>query len=392
MKILMLLESEFPPDIRVENEISSLTEAGHEVHLACTTRKNRPPEERINNAVIHRKGMSAFIYKSSVGSLKFPFYFNYWRRYISRLLEKEKFDAIHVHDLPLSRIGAEVKMKYKLPLVIDLHENWPGLLSISPHTKTVLGKLLCNINQWKNYEKKYVSYADRIIVVVQEAKERIMKLSVPEEKIIVVSNTLNLRDFVIPPETKSKSPGKKILIYEGGINFHRGIQYVLEALSKIRHLSGKIEFWIIGSGSFLKDLKLLSSELQLDDIVRFMGWQPQEKVFEFINMADSAIIPHIKCSHSDSTIPHKLFHYMYAGLPILVSDCDPLKRIINETSGGYVYTFDDTDTLAGKIEFLLNTESSLKRTDGKEWVIRKYNWDVDKERLINIYDGLEKEI
>jgi len=40
MKILMILESEFPPDVRVENEIVALTEAGHEVHLACSTRKN----------------------------------------------------------------------------------------------------------------------------------------------------------------------------------------------------------------------------------------------------------------------------------------------------------------------------------------------------------------
>ena len=42
MKILMILESEFPPDVRVENEMLALTEAGHEVHLACSTRKNRP--------------------------------------------------------------------------------------------------------------------------------------------------------------------------------------------------------------------------------------------------------------------------------------------------------------------------------------------------------------
>ena len=39
MKILMVLEWEFPPDVRVENEMLALTEAGYEVHLACSTRK-----------------------------------------------------------------------------------------------------------------------------------------------------------------------------------------------------------------------------------------------------------------------------------------------------------------------------------------------------------------
>ena len=39
-KILMLLDSEFPPDIRVENEAVSLIEAGFEVHVLCFAGKN----------------------------------------------------------------------------------------------------------------------------------------------------------------------------------------------------------------------------------------------------------------------------------------------------------------------------------------------------------------
>jgi len=45
MKILMVLEWEFPPDVRVENEMLALTEAGYEVHLACSTRKDKSLKE-----------------------------------------------------------------------------------------------------------------------------------------------------------------------------------------------------------------------------------------------------------------------------------------------------------------------------------------------------------
>ena len=41
MKILMVLDHEFPPDIRVENEIASLHNAGHEIHVACYTMKGQ---------------------------------------------------------------------------------------------------------------------------------------------------------------------------------------------------------------------------------------------------------------------------------------------------------------------------------------------------------------
>ncbi|MBN1107940.1 MAG: hypothetical protein JXA55_04195, partial [Bacteroidales bacterium] len=60
MKILMLLESEFPHDVRVENEIETLTDAGHEVHLACITRKGKPALENLDGTIIHRKSISRF--------------------------------------------------------------------------------------------------------------------------------------------------------------------------------------------------------------------------------------------------------------------------------------------------------------------------------------------
>jgi len=390
MKILMLLESEFPPDRRVENEISALSEAGHEVHLACFTRKNRQREELFGDAVIHRMPIRIFTYKSSVASLKFPFYFRFWRRFISSLISNQIFDVVHVHDLPLCMIGSEIKNIYNIPLIIDLHENWPGLLRVSPHTKTLLGRLLCNIDEWENYEKRYVRIADKVIVVVREAAERLMKLSIPEQKIEIVSNTINIKDFHTIPKTWKMSPGKKIMIYEGGITFHRGIQYVLKALAKLGSGASDIEFWIVGSGKYQEKLGNLSDELHLNDVVRFLGWQPQEKVYELISNADIAVIPHIKSSHTDNTIPHKLFHYMYAGLPILASDCAPMVRIINETSAGHTYKYDNTDELANKIKLLLNRESFSKPTNGKEWVMKKYNWDIDKLRLIDTYNQLGK--
>lgn len=385
MKILMLLESEFPHDVRVENEIEALTEAGFEVHLACPTRKNRPAKEIFNGATIHRKPISNFIYKSSIGSLKLPFYFNFWWSYVSSIFQKESFDAIHIHDLPLARIGARIKEKFSIPLIIDLHENWPELLRISTHTKSFAGRLLCSIEEWKEYEKKYLKKADRIIVVVDEAAERLKRLSVPENKISVVSNTINLKGIKARIKIDKAPTDKKVLIYEGGITFHRGLQYVLEALSKIRDAAGKIELQIVGTGNYLETLKQMSVRLQVEPMVKFHGWQPQEKVYKMIGSADAALIPHIKSPHTDSTIPHKLFHYMYAGIPILASNCDPIERIIKETSAGFIYQFNITDDLASKIKMILAGILTVDQISGREWVTNKYNWKADGERLVSAY-------
>jgi len=202
MKILMILEWEFPPDVRVENEILALSEAGHEVHLACSTRKNRPESDKFGKAFIHRKKISKFIYKSSVGCLKFPFYFNFWRDFLFPICHREGYDAVHICDLPLSRIGQEIKQKFNTWLIIDLHENWPALLKTAKHTRTIAGRLLSSNRQWIEYERITLPEADKIITVIEEARDRVIHLGIDPGKISVVSNTINYDGLNIKTEKK----------------------------------------------------------------------------------------------------------------------------------------------------------------------------------------------
>ncbi|MBR4136869.1 MAG: hypothetical protein IKU05_00510, partial [Bacteroidales bacterium] len=95
MKILIVLDQPFPPHPRVENEMRSLTEAGHEVHIACFQWDGEPLVEQMPYGTIHRRHISKFRHKTSVGVLKFPFYFNYWRSFVADLYKEIRFDAIH---------------------------------------------------------------------------------------------------------------------------------------------------------------------------------------------------------------------------------------------------------------------------------------------------------
>ncbi len=388
MKILMTLESTFPPDKRVENEIDSLLKSGNEVCIICFGTKSAPKTSYYKTAKIYRINPANIIRKSSVAALKLPIYFSYWKIKLKQLFKKYNFDVVHVHDLPLIKPVLQLRDIYNFKVILDLHENWPGLLSVSPHTKTVFGKLLCDINQWEKYEKKFVPLSDKIIVVVNEAKNRLTNLSVQKSKIHIVSNTLNIQEVKDYSKKENSNKEKTIFIYEGGITYHRGIQYVLKALSNIEYSESNIEFRIIGDGSYLNNLKTISFELNLDNIVKFYGWQPLGKVFELLSEADIAIIPHIKSSHTDTTVPHKLFHYMYAGLPILASNCNPIERIIKETSAGYIYKYNDVDELTKQIKFILSNIKDLALIDAKEWVTKKYNWVNEEEALLKLYSKI----
>ena len=391
MKILIVLDQPFPPHPRVENEMRSLTEAGHEVHIACFQWDGEPLVEQMPYGTIHRRHISKFRHKTSVGVLKFPFYFNYWRSFVADLYKEIRFDAIHICDLPLAKVGYEAKCKYGVHFVLDLFENWPVLLQLSTHTNTFLGKLLSTYSQWVRYEKTMCALADKIIVVVDEAKTRIESLGIAPEKIYIVSNTLNLSQFQ-PTERRGFNKGEFKMLYVGSVNYHRGLQYVLQAIALLKAKNINVHFDLVGSGSYLKNLVQLIEELGIQDNVTLHGFKLFTQICGLYESADVALIPHIKSGHTDNTIPHKIFQYMYAEIPMIVSNCDPLVRITNETESGMSYRYDHPEELAETICDLYENPEKLNLfiQHGRQAVVDKYNWETDGKVLIELYESFSR--
>jgi glycosyltransferase involved in cell wall biosynthesis len=387
MRILMLLENEFLRDSRVEKEVETLFKSGHEIIIAAISKSDLPFKEKRENCIVFRKRISKFILKSSVGALKFPFYFNFWRKYIAGIVKEHPIDAVHVHDLPLCLVGIEIKRKYNVKLVIDLHENWPALLNVSSHVNTFMGKILSSEKQWRSYEKSCIMEADRIITVVAEMRDRIAQPGAPN-KIIVLENT---------PDHKTNSELKYnrdkrffTLIYIGGISFHRGLQYIIKGISLLVP-ELPVRLWIAGDGKYSASLREQVKNLGLQDFVIFFGMVSKDKTEELMSKADVGLIPHIRSEQSDNSSPNKLFEYMEAGLPVLASNCSSVKRIIDETDIGETYVFDSSADFAAVVKKLYNNHEKrvIFASNGRKAVTEKYNWERGSVSLLNLYSSIK---
>ncbi|HUS86921.1 MAG TPA: glycosyltransferase family 4 protein [Bacteroidales bacterium] len=389
MKILMVLESIFTGDTRVENEALSLISDGHDVSIICYSETKRTYTETHRNISLFRIGISPFIKKSSIGALRFPIYFKFWTKEIKRILSLYDFHAIHIHDLPLIKIGYDIANEYNLKLVLDLHENFPALLNISEHTKTFLGRLLCSIPQWEEYEIEYVNKVDNIIVVIEEARERLISLGADTNKIKVVSNYLKTETFK-KVKKKPFNNDRITFIYLGGVTYHRGLQFVIEATKKLKNYSDRFNILIIGDGRFVPTLKIMVRKYELHN-VEFTGWLAESDSFEKLGEGDIAIIPHIKSAHTDNTIPHKLFFYMYYGFPVISSDCMPIKRIIEESNAGLTFPSGNSEMLASLMEkFILSPQLINDYSSSTHAVEKKYNWEIESVKLKGIYKDLNQ--
>ncbi len=73
--------------------------------------------------------------------------------------------------------------------------------------------------------------------------------------------------------------------------------------------------------------------------------------------------------------------------PVIVSDCPPLKRIIEDAGGGLVFRHDSPGELAGAITRLYKDEGLRNRMgeSGREAFLDRYNWDSTSGDLKRLY-------
>jgi len=417
--VAMVLDQPFPPDARVEREAVALTEAGYQVHLLCMFSQNpdrqkaEPATEVYRGFTLHRVDPQAITwqipgtpfqtrlpYKGLLKSIN-RLLFNVdsaWQTAIDRFCTTVQPDMLHIHDLRLVSTGLRIAQKRQIPLVADLHENYPALMRI------LKGKIDPEIGlkarkKWQTIENRCVKKASHVLVVVEEAKERLVNNGLAPDKVTVVANTVDAQKFLALPEdpqdtlVKKQARGHFVLTYVGFINSdHRGIHTVIDALALLKNECPNLLF--IAAGGYREPYKRVLDEKilshGLESSVWFTGWLDESDFVPYIQAADIGLCPHQANEHTHHTFPNKVYLYHLFQKPVIVSDCRPLERYINDTEGGLVFPSENAEALADTIIQLYHN-ATLRRQlgeNGHQQVIKTYNWQHTAQALVNTYDSV----
>ena len=392
MRIAMLLDSPFPPDPRVANEARSLVDAGHEVHLVCPELGGRPREETWQGVELRRWPISRFRFKKfGALNLELPFHRMFFKRALEQTIREQDSEAIHVHDLPLLEVGLELGRQYQIPVVADLHENYPAAVENYDYANRFPGRLLISTERWRRYEKRTVPQADRVLVVIEEARERFAG-TIPNEKIEVISNTVEVGEFEgfpIDQELVDRLASQMTFVYLGGFDRHRGLETLVEAFDQFRKEQSDAYLVLVGTGATRAALESQCAQLGLSDRVSFEGWQDFRKFPSYVLGSSVCMIPHLRSEHTDTTIPHKLFHYMLLERPVISTDCRPLRRILESTGAGLCYPSGDARALSERFREMRDPKLRAKLgAAGRVAVLDEFNWAQTARRLVAIYDSL----
>lgn len=242
------------------------------------------------------------------------------------------------------------KYKRKVPFIYNLQDVFPDSLVNTGMTRK--GSLLWKIGRKiENYTYKN---ADRIIVISEGFKRNIMAKGVPEEKIEVISNWIDL-DSVHPVGRQdnklisefSIDSSKFLVVYAGNFGATQGADVVLKAAEKLND-EMDIQFVIFGGGAYFEEAKKEAEKL---DNVFIHELMPSDRISEVYSLGNVALIT-CKPGTGNAGMPSKMWSIMACNTPIIASfDTDSdLADVIKESGAGMCVEPEDVDALVNMIK------------------------------------------
>lgn len=241
------------------------------------------------------------------------------------------------------------KYKRKVPFIYNLQDIFPDSLVSTGLAKK--GSVLWKIG--RKIEDYTYQNADKIIVISEGFKNNIMAKGVPEEKIEVISNWIDL-DSVHPvgrEENKllsefSIAPTKFLVVYAGNFGASQGADIILKAAEKLRD-QRDIQFIIFGGGAYFEDAKRTAETM---DNVFSHELLSADRVSEVYSLGDVALIT-CKPGTGNAGMPSKTWSIMACNTPIIASfdTNSDLADVIRDAGAGKCVEPGDVGALARAI-------------------------------------------
>lgn len=282
-------------------------------------------------------------------------------------------DIVHAHfSTPPGEIaGARCAEKKNVPFVLTYHGDWQesfgGFIrrtALSVYNKYLLDKLL--------------SRADVIISPSEYYIDESRFLGKYRDKIAVIPNGIKIEDFDIPlskEECKVKlglPPNKNMILFVGNLTPYKGPDVLVKAMSMITEEIPDVELVFVGSGGMRADLEELSKKLGVENYVKFVGFVEERLKPLYYRAADVFCLP---STLNTEVFPIVLLEASASGLPMVVSDLDTFKCIIDDGYNGLFTKRSDENNLADAIMYLLENgdvrnglgENARKRVEDYSW-------------------------
>ncbi len=349
-------------DVRIfQKECKTLYEKGNEICLIVTDGKSYEEKEGIK------------IYDLGKPKNRIDRIFNFSKKVYQKAISLN-CKIYHFHDPELISIALKLKKKGK-KIIYDVHEDVPRQILSKSYLPKFIRKILSIL--FEIYENYIAKKFDYIITSTPFIKDRFLKIN---HKTIDVQNMPILSEFTnIKHNWATK---EKALCYIGGITKIRGIEEIIVA---VKHLP-EIMLYLAGPLENDELKKIINNNNQ----IKYLGFLNRNEIKTILNKCICGLILFLPEENHIKSQPNKLFEYMSSGLPVIASNFPLWKEIVESNNCGICVDPLKPDEISKAIEYLINNIDIARKMgeNGRKAVIEKYNWEIEKIKLLQIYNKI----
>jgi glycosyltransferase involved in cell wall biosynthesis len=371
MRIAMLLHKSVEFDSRVRREARSLVAAGHAVTVV-----ELDPGARGYLDGFARVSVSppAWLRRA----LPFQLYRVVFLGAFLLRLVRLRPDVVHAHDAAMLLPGLLGARLTRARLVYDSHELATGV----PYRD---GRWAAFV---RTIERIAVPRVDAVITVTEGIAERMQALYRLRQRPAVVRNVTDLTAPAAPTGALRARLGlgsEPLILHQGAPAPDRGGEQLIDAMAELpaAHLV------FLGSSPFSgyeDGLRERAAAAGLGARVHFVPSVPLERLLEHTADADVGVsLLQDTCENHRLALPNKVFEYVAAGVPIVVSDLPELAALVRDWEIGWKVNSASAPSVAAGLRAALEARGEAALQRRLRLAAAELTWSEESRRLLDAY-------
>jgi len=326
-----------------------------------------------------------------------------WRRLLPEMddyelafapaIDRLEWDVLHAHDVHMVGIASRAVARRRARgsrdaiWVYDAHEYVAGLSLYGSRTRRKVAAYL-------SLESEYIRSAAGVLTVTEPlAKELQRRYDLPQRPAVVMNSPVlgagagrvdvSLRTAV------GLDDSVPLIVYSGGVTVARGVQTAVAALPDLPGVHLAVVCVPHRLGAQAARLLAQATALGVADRLHLLDPVRPDEVSAYVASADVGILPLRHFGSHEMALANKLFEYLYAGIPVLVSDCRAQAEFVRSHGVGAVHVADDASSFAAELRALLARRDEVAQVIASSPdLLEPFAWERQESALRTFYRQL----
>lgn len=365
-QVILTVSNDLVSDNRVHKVATTLTNQGYNV---CVVGRKLPQSLPLSQLPYATKRLNLFFTKNML------FYAELNVRLFLYIFFS-KADIVTANDLDtLLGVYCAAKLRRK-KIIYDSHEYFTEVPELVYNKRAK--RVWLAIESWIFPKLTHCTTVCKSIAAIYE-----QKYAVP----VKVVRNVPFYNTVFPNKahlTQITTP--HIILYQGAVNMGRGLETMIEAMKYLPQAS----LVIIGAGDLFESLSQKVAHSQNNSRIHFLGRIHFSELPAYTQCATIGVSLEEDISlNYRYALPNKVFDYIQAHKPILVSDLPEMRAIVEAFSCGEIVVNRDPLALAQQINTMLSNSELLEQySNNAAQAAHELCWEKEQDVLLGIYESL----